>query len=279
MPDLQPPNSLFREGFAAFQSSTISTSRYPVLTPGSPAHTKGAWVELISSLTDLTALIIITGAYGTGSGGSVCLVDIGTGAAASEVVLIPNIFMACDSGNVPCPPLVIPITIPGGTRVSARCQSSSTSATISVGVIVQSKIGGPVDLVDPYKLPYRGVTSVEVAGANTATSAGTEVTAGTPANTKGSWVELIASTAKIARCAIVQIRGKGTASHDVDIGIGALGSETVLFPDLVITGHSRCAAISFVFFTTIPAASRLSARTGSTTALDTAQCEILLCEE
>lgn len=61
-------------------------------------------------------------------------------------------------------------------------------------------------------------------------------------HTKGSWTQLIASTAANTSLLRFYMQGLAAAATDtatlVDIGIGAAGSETVIVPDLAVGGHS-----------------------------------------
>ena len=103
-------------------------------------------------------------------------------------------------------------------------------------------------------------------GAVTASASGTSVTSGGAGHTKGSWVQLIASTA--ADCSLVDIAlaidvssfsDYGTFS--VDIGIGAGGSEVVVVADLLISSDfNRFNDARFTFPLQIPAGTRIAAR-------------------
>jgi hypothetical protein len=112
-------------------SSGASTGTVP--TAAGSVNTKGDWTELISSTAapyrylvvtmQLTSTTVITAADG--------LVDIGIGAAASEVVIIPDI-PYISTGNeqfkfVGCE-LPFKVSIPAGTRLACRYQATSTGA-------------------------------------------------------------------------------------------------------------------------------------------------------
>ena len=117
----------------------------------------------------------------------------------------------------------------------------------------------------------------ESGGLDTANSRGTTLTAAGSANTKGSWTQLIASTAGEASGIVVHIQGSGTNSADflIDIGIGA-ATEEVLIPDIQWSNASAGTAGSVVFPVHVPAGSRISARIASTTASGTKRVSVTL---
>jgi len=97
------------------------------LTAGA-ANTKGSWVELIASTANKTVYLIVWARRSAGTPG---LIDIGIGAAASEVVLIPNISPeSAGDGFV----FEGPIRIAAGTRIAARYQNSTASDTGAIAI-------------------------------------------------------------------------------------------------------------------------------------------------
>lgn len=85
----------------------------------------------------------------------------------------------------------------------------------------------------------RQATTIDASGAN--------VTAGTPANTKGSWVALTASSPWACDGFYLSVLG-GTGGADslIDIGIGGAGSETVILSDYMLsssTSFTDCAEV------------------------------------
>lgn len=79
------------------------------------------------------------------------------------------------------------------------------------------------------------------------------------ANTKGSWLEIVASTVCDGIGLIVCVRVQSATWYLIDIGIGAAGSEKVLIPNL-LSGSSNYAPFVFYLPIRVPAGSRLSAR-------------------
>jgi len=121
--------------------------------PGGTANTKGSWTELVSSSPhDFDFLVICLGRSNNNvtNTRSKTLVDIGTGSAASEVVLVPNVMSVnttAETGNVW---YSIYAPIPSGTRIAARAQCTDIDATdrildVSIlGVKITAPSGGGV---------------------------------------------------------------------------------------------------------------------------------------
>ena len=99
---------------------------------GASANTKGSYGQLISSTSfDYKWLCVrIAGSDETGgSSDTYWLADIAIGAASSEKVIIPNLYLFCPSfSGVESKTLCLPVSIPSGTRISARCQCNVTTA-------------------------------------------------------------------------------------------------------------------------------------------------------
>ncbi len=122
---------------------------------------------------------------------------------------------------------------------------------------------------------FRGV-NVENAGADSGNVSGTFVQSGA-ANTKGSWTQLIASTAYEAAALVLQLIGFASTvrRNAIDIGIGGAGSEKILVPDLFINGGNN--AVGFVWIPmNVPKGSRISMRFQNTTASEAIRASILL---
>jgi hypothetical protein len=118
---------------------------------------------------------------------------------------------------------------------------------------------------------FGGVQAAADAGANTAASAGTTVTAPGSNNTKGAWTQLLSS----APFDVGGILFGGYFTHTsglqhalVDIGIGASSSEQVLIPDVAWQRQSSSGKPSpaTLFPCRIPAGTRIAARYQSSTA-------------
>lgn len=98
------------------------------IDPGAAANTKGSWVEIEDSTTaDFAGLVLVPSirdANSKSTNNLSWLIDIGTGPAASETVLVGNINIV---GDIPVPsPIRLPISVATGTRLAVRAQCNST---------------------------------------------------------------------------------------------------------------------------------------------------------
>lgn len=224
---------------------------------GGSANTKGAWTELIAS-TDVDGawlLMTITG----GNSSRAYLFDIGIGAASSEVVLLPNLyFELIANGAANFDAWLIPVAIPRGSRVSVRCQSTTASALMFIGLNV---ISSPIDSPPALR-------AMEACGVVTGSTTLTPIDPGGTANTDSAWVELIAATGFSYRWMAVCF-GHGLAvmsvacQYLVDIGIGGSGSEVAIINDIYVrsaTTADLAMPKALQFPVAIPAGSRISAR-------------------
>jgi hypothetical protein len=101
---------------------------------------------------------------------------------------------------------------------------------------------------------------------------GTAVAPSATINTKGSWVQLTASTAQDAIALMIRIAYSNGGGNDngaqIDIGIGGSGSEQVLIPNINLNCSASTASFASMLFNglfplQIPAGSRLSARSAA----------------
>lgn len=120
---------------------TSLTEKGTTVDPGGTANTKGSWVEFdASTANDVDYITIDTINSDIAiSGDPGWLVDIGTGVADSEVVVVANIPLISSSAQDDLHPGTVGpfrVAIPSGTRIAIRCQSSSIGATDRLVVIV-----------------------------------------------------------------------------------------------------------------------------------------------
>jgi len=251
--------------------ANTSTSRGTTLTAGSPAHTKGEWAQLVASTSeDVAAILVVLNKPSNASG--TFLVDIGTGPDQSETVKIANIpFQGTGAGAAAgTAAYLIHLKIPAGTRIVARCQASSASYTVDCLLLLLYKAAA----ISESEFPK----TVETAGANTASSRGTTITAGS-ANTKGSWVELIASTGDDVKAILVILNKPSTtsATYLVDIGTGTDGNVKVANIPFQGTGAGTAAGTAAYFvYLKIPKGTRVSACCQASSGSATIDCVLLL---
>jgi hypothetical protein len=194
-----------------------STYKTQVLAGGS-AHTKGSWYQLAASTPFAFDWIEVH--IQTSSGSQTALVDIGIGGAGSEVVLIPNLLIESQSAYLYHVNYRLPIAVPAGSRISARCQSNLGSADFYVKTHFAATNGA---------IPAQRAISY---GANLTNSRGTLVQASISANTFASWVEITPSCDEMRYAVFCIQSDQNNGDQDValNIGVGGAGAEQIVFP-------------------------------------------------
>lgn len=226
----------------ATRYDSLPTGANTAVTASATINTKGSWVEMWASIPwDIDAI-----GFHALPEGAEFLVDFGIGAAGSEVVLVPDIYLrvgsAFDEVILWCP-----LHLAEGTRIAFRCQATVGSAICYSRIYIMA--GG-----FPRPITLGRATSY---GTTAASTAGVTLTSGL-SGVEGAWAELTASSANPIRCLVVSIGRISAANNSrVDIGVGASGSEVILVPDLQIRTPSI-----FIYFVpvTIPSATRIAAR-------------------
>lgn len=244
---------------AAVGGSTLSypnlvdSSALVNVAASSTIHTKGAWIELVASTSAAANwLQIVTNNNSVGTDTS-SLIDIGLGAAGSETVLISNAtagYTTTGAVNL-LSSLLLPISIPAGSRIAARSQSIISSRNVPVSVATLSD-----GLTSP--------SSIDTLGAVTASSRGTNL----PSN--NIYVQIVGSTSREYQAILMMPTGGGsstiaTESSTYILGIGASGSEVAL--DDRVFGSNSAEIIGWsalgtvpLWWGNVPAGSRLAVR-------------------
>lgn len=232
-------------------------------------HTKGAYTEIVASLPDDVGFVILRwGGTSTTTFDTSMLLDVAVGGAGSEVVKIPNLpvgFAGSITSTTQPAVLGLPIAIPSGSRVAARCQAIQVGGdTVSVSMDFYGDFAAI--LGEP-------ASTIDILGVDTATSGCIAVAAHSTANTKGSWVEIEDSTPNAYKALAVGLSGASAAVAAVngllDIGVGAVASEVIVIPDVMysITSGEIVSAVDrgvFPLENQIAAGSRIAARTQAT---------------
>ena len=236
----------------------LASSSNVTVTASATTHTVGSWTQILAdTATSETAGLLMffansTTAAATDTG---MLLDIGTGAAGSEVVRVQSLAISQQS----LCHTAIPIRIPGSTRVAARIQSSVSSRTLS---------GGFALFATPFadRLPL----ALDVMGTSTATSVGTAMS-----GASGTWVEITAATTKDYQALVLvpslsDTNSGGNVNVRYDLGIGAAGSEAAvaavqwLYTTTPAVGATNTASIApglgGVYGGFVPAGTRVSVR-------------------
>lgn len=133
---VQPLKHNFIAPFELQRTVSIGTASTPAMTnidPGATANTKGAYTQLVASLaSDIRAIQIVTGKTSTPATSTDWKVDFAIGASGSEQIIVPDYYVSqpTTTSFIPQPVVspIIPMSIPAGTRVAARCASANITA-------------------------------------------------------------------------------------------------------------------------------------------------------
>lgn len=99
---------------------------------------------------------------------------------------------------------------------------------------------------------------------NTAGTGGVP-TGNASANTKGSWTDIVASTAFDAAAVMISVaQASNTLSHLFDVAVGASGSEVIIAGDVLHGGHSRMGS-HVMLPIPIPSGTRIAGRVQAST--------------
>lgn len=236
--------------------ATGATPYGVTLTPSATANTKGAWAQLTASCGQCDWMHVHLGMVAASATASI---DIGTGAAASEVVRVTNLVIQGNSGTASSSDYYFPFYVPAGTRIAARASLTNTGATSVFASVIAapSSMGtygpaGPIDTIG-----WATGIGTAVVGAN---------------GSFGSYAQLIASTTNPYRGFFLGFDGQqqtetaAVLSSAVNIGVGAGGSEKIILPALafakLLVGSTVVIlpGCSPYFAVSIPAGSRIAAQ-------------------
>lgn len=225
---------------------------------GGTSNSEGSWTELVASTSykaDFLQVII----YGSAGNTRQELIDIGIGSSGSEQIVVENIIHSGRTRDLTGTIFSVPLTISTGTRIAARVQQwHSVSENFNIGIILGvGTLSGLAGLADVHS--YGDVGSA---------TTGTTVDPGSTANTKGSWTEIVSSTAHPIKAIAMGLSNDasnvGSAAEWLfDIGIGGSGSEVVIAPNIYgqrnENENHNSLPLQFVPVN-IPAGSRLAVR-------------------
>lgn len=203
------------------------TGSATVVTANGSNNVKGSYAQITAS-SGFTCNALILGFYGGSSNaGENYLFDLATGAAASEVVLIANIAFSTEGVADATAKWTrqFPAAIASGTRISARVQCSVGGRNMRAALSLVAAGG------------VAGIATWNTYGSNTSTSLPTLVDPGAVANTKGSYVQMTASSSAVTQWIGVDTTNGGNAGPNgaswyLDLATGAAASEVVLIPDI-----------------------------------------------
>jgi len=233
--------------------NTITT-----ITSSASTNTKGSYAEIVAS-TGFACNSLYVAVPTTAPDNQYYLLDIATGAAAAETVVIQDMILnglnntSADGGSL----TFYPLAIAASTRISGRCQCSVASQTLGVAVTLVAAGDTP------------GCASFVANGAATGTSQGTTIDPGAVADTKGAYSVLTASLAAVAQYMTLMFTPNANSVPNnfiwaVDLATGAAASEVILIPDMRIraatTTPTKLTGYLYHFPTYIAASTRLAMR-------------------
>lgn len=235
-----------------------ASSRGTTITAAASANTKGTYTQIIASTAHAAKGILVQ--LGAVTAGVDYSVDISIGAAAAEIIIVPDLIAGSGTGSIARQgPYFIPLSVPAGTRIAARCQATTLSSTIRVKVHLLGDLPGGME---PFgKIVHYGF----VAG----TTQGTTIDPGATINTKGAYTALTASSTYAIKALyfdqsnLVQVT-RTSADWLLDIAVGAAAAEIVVLPNFHLeastTDDTMVHTPSPLLAVSIPAGTRISAR-------------------
>ena len=235
----------------------MAYTAYTLISPTSGlANTKGAYAQVVASTPYASSRLFIITEFASASL-RFFLLDIATGGAGAETVVVSNIALDSNSDNCTAGFIPISVDIPAGTRVSVRIQSNTTTQTVTLGVLLEDR--ALASLANP-----------STYGTDTGNSRGTQIDPGTTINTKGTYVQLSASTSSridvLALCLTIGVGATAITTGVrwmIDVATGGAGAETIVIPDITVVANSPADAIrpaTLWFPISIPASTRLAVR-------------------
>jgi len=195
---------------------------------------------------------------------NVCAVDIGIGGSGSEVVVAQQLMASGATATEGGHHYLIPCAIPAGTRIAARGQGSASDTCYVSIVLFDAGFSG------------EGCAGVDAVGFQAGTTVGSSIVPSASANTKGSYTQLVAATSADYDgfyLSFNNVKASVTnAYYLLDVAVGALGSESVIVPNIVLTpgGMITSPGSTGPFWINIPAGSRIAARAQASSASATA---------
>lgn len=238
------------------------------ITASSTANTPGAWVQYIAnntiSASDTIHCLHIQaiGNNQVAGADNSSLIDIGIGAAGSEVIIAEGIAVGGGANSAGAGPHIhLPVRIPGATRVALRHRAAVGSRVLTVQQVVASAplAGTPF----AFQLP----TAVDVIGTDAATSQGTGMS-----GSSGSWTQILAATTRAYQALVLVpsvsggFTGGSALSYLLELGIGAAGQEAAVAYSIGTMNGSGSlfplylAAPNTIYGANVPAGTRISVR-------------------
>ena len=218
---------------------------------------KTAWVELIA--TTPVACESLTLHVGINRDYEQLSIDLALGASGSERIILENFALGKSGGTHNTRRHTIPLSIPRGERIAFKIGREGTSSDPNGGVVA-------VSLHAASGLLPIGAQLFPTYGFSTSTMfANVFAVASATANTKGAWVELIASAPDDANWLGVVTTNRGSNGGNwllCDIAFGASGSEVVAVENLFVNqvGATNVSSDPIFLPLRVPRGTRVSVR-------------------
>lgn len=106
-----------------------STSTTTAVTASGSINTKGSYAQLTASCNEIRWAVLQL----RPNSNNYYLIDIAVGGAGSEQVIVPNLHVRGASGR--SFPIGFPLSVPAGSRISARCQCNTASQSVQVALL------------------------------------------------------------------------------------------------------------------------------------------------
>jgi hypothetical protein len=219
-------------GFSLFGKLANATSFQLAHTPSSSANTKGSWSQITASLAhDCGAILVSPPPFFLANTNIISSMDLGVGAGGSEKIIAADL-LACQgsgqTGNTAgTAAILLPISIPSGTRVASRGQESVASGSSSISAPCS------ITFFDTSFEFATGASAIDAIGFQSGSTQGTAITPGV--GSMGSYAQLVASTSVDYAGFFACFDPQTGFNHQnyialVDIAIGAAASEKIILP-------------------------------------------------
>jgi hypothetical protein len=209
-------------------TSIASSAYYISPTAGGGAHAKGSYSTLTASTAFAADGFVFQG-VGHSNGLRESLIDLATGAAASETVIVANMYAGHgDNGIASGWWARFPLGVASGTRLSARLQCEVAGTPYHLTVYAYSTDELPSTITGFTCYGFTSATSIP----------GVSVDPGGTVDTKGSYSTIASSLANKVRAIAIkptqQNTGSGNCVWKYDVSTGAAASEVVLLGDITM---------------------------------------------
>lgn len=186
------------------------------MTADASAHTKGAWVEVITSVAAIADWTWVhVRAVSSSSSDTSALMDIGVGGSGSEVPVVNNIPIGSAGGLS----FILPLRFLTGERIACRMQSITGGRTGKVGIQLASSAvpgGRSPRYLDTYGVDTATSTAVNVPTSDTYV----EITSATTQPYAGLIPIVSIGGAVVSQATVIQTTAVGASGSEVALGTG-----------------------------------------------------------